>query len=585
MLIPGAYRRPPPFGPRQGQTTRESGDAKPRTSREEAAAGPEARVGSWFVTARILRRIECCASCAMKTQPGFTLIGAPRRRPHHRHPRRHRPSVVPGPAEEGPGRAAKSNAETPCRRSSRASRTPSRTRAATSLGDLGAFRVPTAGGGTTAPGTGEVNVTARAASTYTARLFGKSGCTFKTTASPPWAGSSGRCPGTGRPTAARTSAPTTPGATQSSSSPAQRGGPSGPPRCVPGDRTRPSLSSLGPGPVEPGLRSAGSLPIYPLMRPARPTSEAWLRADRGPRQRRPASSSSPSPCSPGPDRAASTSLAGKGRSVAATLAEQDQERMRAAPVSALSNYHPRRAPCRLGNVNYSVTSRCGLGARHHRGYRELHERLDAGRLPEDQLDDHLQRRRDRDQAGHRLEASSPRRSACSPPTRATPAVKVVLQPQQRGRRDEREHHRRPQPRRPDQQLRLRGVRSSRRAATTCCSTRRGWVNPRRDRRRRHAGRVRERRQRRERRVRPRGEGRRPVRDRDEQRRGPVPRLGHHRQGRGRRRGGATSSGRAGRDGAGVDRRDVPVAGSTGYTSTPATAVGRTQTAIPSSTSD
>jgi type IV pilus assembly protein PilA len=37
--------------------------------------------------------------------------------------------------------------------------------------------VPTAGG-TTAPGTGEVNVTARAASTYTVKAVSKSGCTF-----------------------------------------------------------------------------------------------------------------------------------------------------------------------------------------------------------------------------------------------------------------------------------------------------------------------------------------------------------------------------------------------------------------------
>lgn len=59
----------------------------------------------------------------------------------------------------------------------------------------------------------------------------------------------------------------------------------------------------------------------------------------------------------GADRAASTSLAGKGRSVAATLAEQDQERLRSMPVTALSNYHPTSRTVPVGNVNYSVTSR------------------------------------------------------------------------------------------------------------------------------------------------------------------------------------------------------------------------------------
>ena len=49
------------------------------------------------------------------------------------------------------------------------------------------------------------------------------------------------------------------------------------------------------------------------------------------------------------ERAASTSLEGKGRSVAAAIAEQDQERLRAMPVTALSNYHPssRTVPARL----------------------------------------------------------------------------------------------------------------------------------------------------------------------------------------------------------------------------------------------
>ncbi len=79
----------------------------------------------------------------------------------------------------------------------------------------------------------------------------------------------------------------------------------------------------------------------------------------------------------GADRAASTSLAGKGRSVAATLAEQDQERMRAHAGERAVELPPDVAHRAVGNVNYSVDVAGGLGARHHRGDPELHERLDA----------------------------------------------------------------------------------------------------------------------------------------------------------------------------------------------------------------
>jgi Tfp pilus assembly protein PilV len=59
----------------------------------------------------------------------------------------------------------------------------------------------------------------------------------------------------------------------------------------------------------------------------------------------------------GADRASTTSLAGKARSSAASLAEQDQERMRSMPVTALSNYHPVARTVPVGSINYSVASR------------------------------------------------------------------------------------------------------------------------------------------------------------------------------------------------------------------------------------
>jgi Tfp pilus assembly protein PilV len=59
------------------------------------------------------------------------------------------------------------------------------------------------------------------------------------------------------------------------------------------------------------------------------------------------------------DRAQSTSAVGKGRSVAAALAEQDQERIRALPTASLSTYRLNRPPTRqvtVGALNYDVAS-------------------------------------------------------------------------------------------------------------------------------------------------------------------------------------------------------------------------------------
>jgi Tfp pilus assembly protein PilV len=59
----------------------------------------------------------------------------------------------------------------------------------------------------------------------------------------------------------------------------------------------------------------------------------------------------------GVDRAQKTSQIGKARSVAATLAEQDQERLRSMPATALSNYHPPARQVPVGGVAYDVVSR------------------------------------------------------------------------------------------------------------------------------------------------------------------------------------------------------------------------------------
>jgi Tfp pilus assembly protein PilV len=59
------------------------------------------------------------------------------------------------------------------------------------------------------------------------------------------------------------------------------------------------------------------------------------------------------------DRAQSTSAIGKGRSVAASLAEQDQERLRSLPAPSLSTYRTNHASTRVvtvGGLNYNVAS-------------------------------------------------------------------------------------------------------------------------------------------------------------------------------------------------------------------------------------
>jgi Tfp pilus assembly protein PilV len=59
------------------------------------------------------------------------------------------------------------------------------------------------------------------------------------------------------------------------------------------------------------------------------------------------------------DRAQSTSAIGKGRSVAASLAEQDQERLRSLPASSLSTYRLNHSSSRqvtVGGLSYNVAS-------------------------------------------------------------------------------------------------------------------------------------------------------------------------------------------------------------------------------------
>ena len=56
------------------------------------------------------------------------------------------------------------------------------------------------------------------------------------------------------------------------------------------------------------------------------------------------------------DVASRTSAATKGRTVASSLAEQDQERMRAMTINQLSNYHATADPT-VGGVTYHVDSR------------------------------------------------------------------------------------------------------------------------------------------------------------------------------------------------------------------------------------
>jgi Tfp pilus assembly protein PilV len=56
------------------------------------------------------------------------------------------------------------------------------------------------------------------------------------------------------------------------------------------------------------------------------------------------------------DRAQETATQSRGRSVAASLAEQDQERLRAMPATALANYKGETRPVTVGSVRYDVVS-------------------------------------------------------------------------------------------------------------------------------------------------------------------------------------------------------------------------------------
>jgi Tfp pilus assembly protein PilV len=56
------------------------------------------------------------------------------------------------------------------------------------------------------------------------------------------------------------------------------------------------------------------------------------------------------------DRAQETATQSRGRSVASSLAEQDQERLRAMPATALANYKGETRPVTVGSVRYDVVS-------------------------------------------------------------------------------------------------------------------------------------------------------------------------------------------------------------------------------------
>ena len=323
---------------------------------------------------------------------------------------------------------------------------------------------------------GQVQVTVNATGDgYHVDAVSKSGCTFIITRATTGAATRTMSGTAARPPA-RTSAPTTPGSTRSL--PAVcfiEAGLRARLVCVPGP-IAPRASALGPRAANPPQVRRGTCRLTRAMRPARANSEAGfalievlvsaallvvialaLLAAA--------------------DRAASTSLAGKGRSVAATLAEQDQERLRAHAGERAVELPPDVAHGAGGQRQLLRHVARGLGPRHHRRDAELHERLDPGRLPEDHLDDHVQRRRDRDQAGHGLEHRRPAgRRVRRQPGHARGEGR--RQPQQPGRRDEREHHRRQEPLGPDQHVRAaRCSPTSRRGSYHVLLNTLGWVNP------------------------------------------------------------------------------------------------------------
>lgn len=85
----------------------------------------------------------------------------------------------------------------------------------------------------------------------------------------------------------------------------------------------------------------------------------------------------------GLDGAQRQGRANKERSVSATLAQQDIERLRAFPIPSLSNYRETRA-VNVQGVPYTVSSRADWvrdGGRH----RQLHERRGPAAVPEAHL--------------------------------------------------------------------------------------------------------------------------------------------------------------------------------------------------------
>ena len=101
----------------------------------------------------------------------------------------------------------------------------------------------------------------------------------------------------------------------------------------------------------------------------------------------------------GLDGASSASGRNRNRTMAATLAQQDQERMRSMDASALNAYikTPYTQSITVGGLTYSVTSNVAY-ATDNTEQHQLHQRVDARQLPEDQLDRH--RPDEQEQAGH-----------------------------------------------------------------------------------------------------------------------------------------------------------------------------------------
>ena len=81
----------------------------------------------------------------------------------------------------------------------------------------------------------------------------------------------------------------------------------------------------------------------------------------------------------------------KSRSIAANLAEQDQERMRSMQVDSLADFDRDPHDRRGRQADYSVKSAGRVDPRRHGRHAELPEQLQAGRLPPDLLAGDLRR--------------------------------------------------------------------------------------------------------------------------------------------------------------------------------------------------